>query len=70
MTSAYKIYVASVKFRISQNPYIPITFYPGIITFTKLGSWITLEIIYVPAYPNPTASNPPILTIKFCSKLG
>lgn len=43
---------------------------PGIITLTKLGSSITLEIIYVPAYPNPTAKRPPILTIKFSNKFG
>ncbi len=70
MTSAYNIYVASVKLRISQNPYIPITFSPGIITLTKLGSSITLEIISVPAYPKPTANKPPILTIRFYKIFG
>jgi len=34
------------------------------------GSSITLQMISVPASPNPTAKRDPILTIVFCSTLG
>jgi len=50
---------------MSQNPKMAIIFCPGIITLIILGSSITLQIIYVPASPNPTASKEPILTIVF-----
>lgn len=31
---------------------------------------MTFEMIYVPAYPKPTANKLPILTIKFSRMLG
>jgi len=55
----------SVKLLISQNPYIPRIFFPGIKGSTSPPFFILLAIISEPASPKPKANKAPSLTIKF-----
>lgn len=58
--------MASVKFLMSQNPKIAITFLPGNIGLIDYPlEFIFDATIYEPASPNPNANNAPILTINF-----
>mmetsp|Transcript_42542 Transcript_42542/g.123665 ORF Transcript_42542/g.123665 Transcript_42542/m.123665 type:complete len:280 (+) Transcript_42542:804-1643(+) len=69
MTWSCNTSVASVKFRMSQNPKIASTRRPGIIAFNAELSppWRFCPMISAPASPKPRANNEPILMIVFSS---
>ena len=67
MTPSYSSSVASVKFLMSQNPKMQMTFYPGNIGLISSPPDMFFAIIEEPASPNPRARSPPILMSVYSS---
>mmetsp|Transcript_26704 Transcript_26704/g.65448 ORF Transcript_26704/g.65448 Transcript_26704/m.65448 type:complete len:265 (+) Transcript_26704:1108-1902(+) len=60
--------VVSVNCRMSQNPKMATTFFPGIMGLISPPRFMFSAITSDPASPNPTASSPQILAMLFSSK--